>query len=106
MANLNAAPEIDQGGYVYPDPGRAQSAKQREQLPEKGITLRDYFAAQAPITLVEARQIWSETNYQYRQDPTIAQVIDILTEISYAYADAMLKRRAKATQEQPKKDVK
>jgi hypothetical protein len=39
--------EIKDGGPAFPDPGRAQSAKQREVLTNTGMTLRDFFAAHA-----------------------------------------------------------
>ena len=41
------------GGPAFPDPGRAQSAKQREKLTETGMTLRDYFAAKAMQALMD-----------------------------------------------------
>lgn len=69
---------INNGGPAFPDPGRAQSAKQREVLTDTGMTLRDYFAIRAFQTRLAKHSDWT---------------LDELTEQSYMDADAMLKAR-------------
>lgn len=39
--------EHNDGGQAFPDPGRGQSAKQRDLIGNPGMALRDYFAAKA-----------------------------------------------------------
>ena len=53
----------------------------------KGMSLRDYFAANAPIYLNDARAICSIS-------ATGAEVLATLAEMRFAYADAMLAARA------------
>ena len=67
------------GGPAFPDPGRAQSAKQREILKGHGMTLRDYFAAKAMQGLVTKRSC----------------SLDELPKFAYLFADAMLAERSK-----------
>lgn len=87
------------GGAAFPDPGRAQSAKQREGLTETGMTLRDYFAAQALAGLINepVEKGGSSTagdicaaNEQLQDD-----VQGVLAHAAYSIADAMLAERAK-----------
>lgn len=68
----------DKGGPAFPDPGRAQSQKQREMLGNEGMTLRDYFAAKAMQTLICDMK-----------NPTPKDV----SEWAYRHADAMLTER-------------
>lgn len=72
------------GGPAFPDPGRAQSAKQREQLTDVGMTLRDYFAAKAMPQLISLCQ-----------DGDGAWSHDVVAQNAYALADAMLAEREK-----------
>ena len=72
--------EIKDGGMAFPDPGRAQSAKQRQELTETGMTLRDYFAAKAMQGISSHPDTWG-------------QVIEGIAKEAYAIADAMLKAR-------------
>lgn len=71
------------GGPAFPDPGRTQSAKQREVLTDTGMTLRDYFAGQALIRLTGA-------------DPDGIHSGEILAMCCYRLADAMLAERTPA----------
>jgi hypothetical protein len=68
------------GGAAFPDPGRAQSAKQRESLTDTGMTLRDYFAAKAMQAYIAA---------DTQQDDA-----DVALN-AYCLADTMLAERAK-----------
>ena len=78
------------GGAAFPDPGRAQSAKQRETITETGMTLRDYFAAKA---LPAAMSIpWRDVGYQPADGLTDMQQH---VRLAYQMADAMLVERAK-----------
>ena len=69
---------IYDGGPAFPDPGRAQSEKQREKLAGFGMSLRDYFAASAAIGLLHDRK-------EYTGDEIAAY--------SYGLADALLRVR-------------
>ncbi len=72
------------GGAAFPDPGRAQSAKQRELLTDKGMSLRDYFANTAMAALIGK---WDGENG--------GKVKPVLCQAAYSFADAMLAERAK-----------
>lgn len=69
------------GGCAFPDPGRAQSAKQRENLTETGMSLRDYFAAQALAGMAS----------QYHENWTTWGA----AQAAYELADAMIAERVK-----------
>lgn len=59
---------------------------------QEGMTLRDYFAAHAPITLAEA---WEYFNNMHNRRPRPSEAITMLANLRGAYADAMLMERAK-----------
>lgn len=73
------------GGAAFPDPGRAQSAKQRETITETGMTLRDYFAGEALIGML------TQAAAMNRESPPC----ELASKVAYRYADAMLLERAK-----------
>lgn len=91
--------------YAFPDPGRAQSEKQREKLTEKGMSLRDYFAAKAPSPIGFHRKLeWKEQVEEHAPDSkgntctVIGRHVDedgaeYLARWAYHYADAMLAAR-------------
>jgi len=54
-----------------------------------GLSMRDYFAAHAPITLEEARAV-----HAHRMDVSFEQVFLTWSQMRFAYADAMLRARA------------
>ena len=56
--------------------------------PEKGMTMRDYFAAQA----LTGAQIWDAV-LNGKEATQFAGSVDTLAEVAYAVADAMLKAR-------------
>lgn len=73
------------GGAAFPDPGRAQSAKQREIIIDTGMTMRDYFAAKALVALFTHAAVMRED----------ALPVEQAAKVAYRYADAMLLERAK-----------
>lgn len=78
--------------YAYPDPGRAQSAKQRETLTERGMLLRDYLAAHAPFGVQEAMTLAKGAGHEGLTGP---ELMELVAHMRYAYADAMLAERVK-----------
>lgn len=78
--------EIKDGGPAFPDPGRAQSTKQREVLTNTGMTLRDYFAAKALAAMI-GQPNKDHENCGKKAVPRLAQ-------FAYEYADAMIAARA------------
>ncbi len=82
MTPTNESSKPDDGGPAFPDPGRAQSVKQRELLGNTGLSLRDYFAAKAMQGLLCANSVYATSRYS-----------DELSERAYQIADAMLKAR-------------
>ena len=64
--------------------------------PDPGMTLRDYFAAQAPVTLFDAAMScgWdSLAAANMGQDSYRATLWAVMTLMRYEYADAMLSAR-------------
>jgi hypothetical protein len=87
------------GGAAFPDPGRAQSAKQREALTETGMTLRDYFAAQALSGLIneplEGRLGSTAGDICATNGRLQDNVQAVIAHAAYSIADAMIAERAK-----------
>ncbi len=81
------------GGAAFPDPGRAQSAKQRTHLTETGMTLRDYFAA-GFANAVFASTSTLLTHPTGGQEHFHKPAADIAS-LAYSLADAMLAERVK-----------
>lgn len=69
------------GGPAFPRPASA-AHQHGMHKPQDGMTLRDYFAAQAMQALIEKRADW-----QYMQQS--------ISDYSYKQADEMLKARKK-----------
>ena len=77
----NNATEILGSETLYAYPGREYETRPFSM----GMTLRDYFAADAPISLEDAQ------NDMYGQEGvTWEQVLTRLAQMRFAYADAML----------------
>ena len=57
---------------------------------EPGMTLRDYFAAHAPIGVADANEAFYRTN---SRNPRESEMLDTLAVLRSRYADAMLKAR-------------
>ena len=59
------------------------------------MTLRDYFAGQALVKLAEKHLSESYEGEYSNVKESQKQLIRLITNISYAYADAMIKERGK-----------
>ena len=84
---------INNGGAAFPDPGRAQSEKQREKLTETGMSLRAYLAAHAPITMQDACTAAGCGELQYAiQAAHLSQgrLIHAHAQFSVEWADAVI----------------
>lgn len=57
-----------------------------------GMTLRDYFAAKAPITLSDVCRIMGQ-DFSPHKDDDLEVLLGTMAELRYEYADAMLKAR-------------
>lgn len=77
MSNTNT------GGPAFPAPAGAA------HITEQGMTLRDYFAAQA----MTGAQIWDAVLNKKNSIFADGNGCDVLAETAYAIADAMLKAR-------------
>lgn len=60
---------------------------------DRGMDLRDYFAAQAPIYLDDAFESLQGSTKTTLTEKFDKEVIDELAKLSYLYADAMMKAR-------------
>lgn len=78
------------GGPAFPDPGRAQSQKQRELLGNQGMSLRDYFAATAMQGMLAYPGCEQRGSHHNNNTPSGVAAM------AYRYADAMLKVREEA----------
>jgi len=72
----------DNGGHAFPCAGSEHG------YPEAGMSLRDYFAAKA-MAMFNGMDVTCEADIRRRLDFSEA------ASLSYQYADAMLKERAK-----------
>lgn len=55
-----------------------------------GMTLRDYFAAHAPIGVADANEAFYR---EHGLNARTSEMLDVLARLRIAYADAMLKAR-------------
>ena len=76
----------DDGGPAFPCPQDAIN----QNVPSLGMTLRDYFAALAPMP---TNQWWTDSYSQPGDAPSEA---DVIARWAFAYADAMLAARGAA----------
>lgn len=81
------------GGPAFPEPGRAQSAKQRQVLTNVGMSLRDFFAAKALASLI-CEPSWGGSNsLTWTLGPKTTDVALNYAKVAYQFADAMLEAR-------------
>lgn len=81
------------------EPAFPSDGKWGNGIPEKGMTLRDYFAAKAPDMPAWWFESWetNERNKAKKKDTYIMRGrLEALTEWRFSFADAMLKARGKA----------
>lgn len=64
----------------------------------QGMTLRDYFAAHAPVELGTVLKVYGDENADLFLDNVRASYMAILAMVRYEYADAMLTEREKRRQ--------
>jgi hypothetical protein len=81
-----------QQGLVVPVELAAQA--QAVKIPHNGMSLRDYFAAHAPIDLADARNQWHKMHGSGSRQPTIQDIVATLALLRGEYADAMVAERA------------
>jgi hypothetical protein len=65
-----------------------------EELPD-GVTLRDWYAIKAPITLIDVQAIEGSSLSNLRLEEYRAQIMQILIKMQLEYADAYMKEREK-----------
>ena len=78
--------EIETGGPAFPH--KIEDAW--EETYTAGMTLRDYFAAHAPIGVADANEAFYRT---HGRNPRTSEMLDTLAGLRSMYADAMLKAR-------------
>lgn len=79
------------GGPAFPQ--QAYFSDGSPKVPEgdaRGMTLRDYFAAHAPIDLAWANEIFYR---RMGRNPGFMETLEQLAELRGAYADLMVKER-------------
>lgn len=60
----------------------------------RGVSVRDFFAQTAPVTMAEAEVEWRKT-HQTHGLPRREEVFAQMAEMRFTYADAMLAERSK-----------
>lgn len=73
---------------AFPLPLGAMNAAEPSE--SGGIFLRDYFAIHAPVTMQDAERTLKDENAGF---VSYAQIYKRLSQMQYAYADAMLRTR-------------
>lgn len=58
-----------------------------------GMTLRDYFAAHAPIDMADARNHWHKMHGSGSRQPSMQDIMAVLALLRGEYADAMIAER-------------
>lgn len=75
----------DDGGPAFPT-----SEEHGFNSGAPGMTLRDYFAAHAPIGVADANEAFYR---EHGRNARTSEMLDVLARLRIAYADAMLKAR-------------
>ena len=91
---------IDDGGPAFPGEyaitmRHPDGGDETRMISGAGMTLRDYFAAHAPVTPESWARDWMEVNGGNFDDRTPGEVAEIMASWCYYYADAMLAERSK-----------
>lgn len=85
----------DMSGPAFPIPLNAGENYSGHGIAD-GMTLREYFAAHAPITYNEALAHWyGAPDREKGSSPMVSDVVAMLRLMRYAYADEMLAGREK-----------
>lgn len=79
--------KIDQGGQAFPTHPILYSSA--DAYHAQGMSLRDYFASTAPVTLADAERV-TGGRLRLNNDGDRAAVMAILALMRFEYADAML----------------
>lgn len=80
---------INDGGPAFPTDNAAQTGNATWHF--QGMSLRDYLAAHAPMSLQDAKTACLSKTVS---PPTGQELVDMLAAMKYVYADAMLKARS------------
>ncbi|WP_417585391.1 hypothetical protein [Pelagibacterium sp.] len=83
------------GGPAFPSEGGhkfVSGNEIRKTLPSPGISVRDYFAAHAPITMADAKLALEDIGEKVFSGD---QLMEMLAQMRGLYADAMLADRTK-----------
>lgn len=86
----------DVGGCAFPWVENSTNVDRGERIEnygDAGMTLRDYFAAKAPITFEQVKQIYGDDDPDMQNDMVRATVYSIWALARYEYADAMLREK-------------
>ena len=84
--------KIKDGGHAFPKTAsfHPDGPANFDSEDQSGMTLRDYFAAHAPIGVADANEAFYRTN---SRNPRESEMLDTLAVLRSRYADAMLKAR-------------
>lgn len=89
MAKIDGGPAFPTHGGHHPDDDP------RNHTLGGGMTLRDWFAGQAPVQLGDvARMLGWPPEFNLTQDSERAALWAIMTRLRYEYADAMITARS------------
>jgi hypothetical protein len=66
------------------------------KIPHNGMSVRDYFAAHAPIDLADARNQWHKMHGSGSRQPSMQDILALLALLRGEYADAMTAERSAA----------
>ncbi len=90
---------IDDGGPAFPQPAEmsgkwADPKTCKQWVPLRGMSLRDWFAGQAPVTMGDAARVcgWPP-EFNLTQDSDRAAFWAVMAMLRFEYADAMIVAR-------------
>lgn len=87
--------KINDGGPAFPSTRKVGSV----ELADGGMTLRDYFAAKAPVDFGMVAALWGDDQISLHDDRTRAAFIAVWAMLRYEWADAMLAASEKNEQQ-------
>ena len=83
----------DTGGNAFPENTFKKVGDTEIKECNQGMTLRDYFAGNSPYTSEDARDVYRMMNTEVKKTVSLLSTSDILSQMNYNYADAMIKER-------------
>lgn len=88
---------IETGGPAFPREDYQSNGYEKgfEKLGQEGMSLRDYFASNSPVTFNDVKKVYGDENPEMNDDLVRKVILGVWSMMNYEYADSMLAERNK-----------